>query len=77
MLLLWRQAIDVNFAIDVLFSKTVKFRCNCGFDVIFGVLAEVILVEVLNFDGLLGEVLLMLLFFLVDVCGYLQDATVN
>ena len=32
--------------------------------------------EVLEFDGLLDEVLLKLLFFLVDVGGYLKYATV-
>ena len=54
-----------------------KFRCNCSLDVIFGVVAEVIFVEVLKFDGLLDEVLVKLLFLLVDVGGYLKDATVN
>ena len=47
------------------------------FDVLFDVLTKVILVEVLKFDGLLDEVLLKLLFLLVDVGGYLRDATVS
>ena len=76
MLLLGCQAVDVNFLIDVLLAKTVKFRCDGGLDVILGVPTEVILVEVLKFNCLLDEVLLKLLF-LIDVGGDLKYATVN
>ena len=72
------QAANVNFIIDVLLAKTVKFiRSDGGLDVVFSVLAEVVFVEVLKFDGLLDEVLLKLLFLLVDVGGYLEHATVH
>ena len=68
---------DVNFSIDVPLVETMKFRSDGSLDVVLGVLAEVIFIEVLKFDGLLDEVLLKLLFFLVDVGGYLKYATVN
>ena len=61
----------------MLLAKTVKFRCDGSLDVVFGVLAEVVLVEVLKFDGLFDEVLLKLLFLFVDVGGYLKYATVH
>ena len=54
-----------------------KFRCDGSLDVIFGVLTEVVFVEVLKLDGLLDEVLLKLLFFLVDVGGNLKYASVH
>ena len=71
------QTVDVHFTIDVLLSKTVKFRCWCSLDVIRCILAEVVLIEVVHLDGLLDEVLLKLLFLLVDVGGYLYNATLN
>ena len=71
------QAVEVNFTVDVLLVKTVKFRCNGCLDVVLGVLVEVIFVEVLKFDCLLDEVLLKLLFLLVDVGGHLKYATVH
>ena len=73
-LLFWCQVVDVNFFVDVLLAKAMKFRGNGCFDVILGVLAEVILVEVLKLDGLLDDVLLKLLFLLVDVGGNLEYA---
>ena len=76
-LLFWCQTVDVNFTVDVLLAKTVKFRCDDSLDVIFGVLTEVVFVEVQKFDGLLDEVLLKLLFFHVDVGGYLKHATAH
>ena len=77
MLLFWCQTVDVNLTVDVLLAKTVKFRCDGSLDVILGVLTEVVFVEVLKFDGLLDEVLLKLLFLLVDVGGYLKHAAVH
>ena len=75
-LLFWRQAVDGNFTIDVLLVETVKLRCNGCLDVILGVLAEVIFIEVLKLDGLLDDVLLKLFLLLVDVGSYLKYATV-
>ena len=72
----WCQAVDVHFSVDVSLAETVKLGCNGSLDVIFGVLAEAIFIEVLKFDGLLDEVLLKLLFLLVNVGGYLKYATV-
>ena len=72
LLLLWCQAVDVNLSIDVPFVEIVKFRCDSSLNVVLRVLTEVILIEVLKFDGLLDEVLLKLLFFLVDVGGDLS-----
>ena len=77
MLLFWRQAVDVNLTVDVLLAKTVKFRCDGSLDVVHGVLTDVVFVEVLKFDGLFDEVLLKLLFLLVDIGGYLKHATVH
>ena len=57
-LLFWCQAVDVDFSIDVSLAETVKLRCDGSLDVILGVLTEVILIEILKFDGLLDEVLL-------------------
>ena len=69
------QAVDVHFLIDVLLPKAVKFRCDGCLDVIFSVLTEVVLVEVLKFNGLLDDVLLKLLLLLVDVGSCLKYAT--
>ena len=76
-LLFWCQVVDVNFLIDVLLAKTMKFRCYGTLDVVLSVLTEVNLIEVLKFDGLLDAVLLKLLFLLIDVGSYLKYATVN
>ena len=70
------QAVDVNFSVDVPFVETVKLRCDGSLDVVLGVLNEVVFIEVLKLDGLLDEVLLKLLFFVVDVNGYLKYASV-
>ena len=45
--------------------------------VVLGVLTDFVFVEVLKFDCLLDEVLLKLLFLLVDVGGYLKYAIVH
>ena len=58
MLLLRCQAVDVHFLIDVLLAEAMQFRCDGCLDVIFGVLTEVIFIEVLKFDSLLDDVCL-------------------
>ena len=77
MLLLRCQAVDVHFLIDVLLAEAMKFRCDGCLDVIFGVLTEVIFIEVLKLNSLLDDVFLKLLLLLVDVGGYLKYATVH
>ena len=72
MMLFRCKAVDVHFAVHVLFfPQDYEVQMQLLFDVILCVLAEVVLVEVLKFDCLLDEVLLKLLFSLVDVGGYL------
>ena len=61
MLLFWRQAVGVNFTVDVLPAKTVKISCDDSLDVILGVLTEVVFIEVLKLDGLLDEAFLSML----------------
>ena len=53
------QRAGVHLTIDVLLHKTVKLWCDGSLDVIRGLLAEVVLIEVLKFNCLLGEVVIL------------------